>query len=116
MAIAGIGETEYSRDSGRSEAVLSLQAIRAALHDAGLEPHDVDGLMRWSVDTTAEGEIAANLGMPELRWFGEISQAGNVGAALVAHAASAIVAGLAEVIVVYRGVTVVPGVATAVAT
>ena len=104
VAIAGIGETEYSRDSGRSEAVLSLQAIRAALHDAGLEPHDVDGLMRWSVDTTAEGEIAANLGMPELRWFGEISQAGNVGAALVAHAASAIVAGLAEVIVVYRGV------------
>ena len=104
VAIAGIGETDYSRDSGRSELVLALEAIRAALDDAGLEPHDVDGIMRWTVDTTGESEIAANLGVPDLRWFGEISQAGNVGAALVAHAAAAIVAGLAEVVVVYRGV------------
>ena len=35
---------------------------------------------------------------------GEINQAGNVGAALVAHAAAAIHAGLANVIVIYRGV------------
>src|SRR5690606_8443743 len=98
------GETDYSRESGRSELMLTLQAIRAALDDAGLQPQDVDGLMRWSVDTSSEGEVASNLGIRDLAWFGEVSQAGNVGAALVAHAASAIYAGLAKVIVIYRGV------------
>ena len=104
VAIVGVGETDYSRDSGRSELALSLQAIRAALDDAGIEPHEVDGLMKWWVDTSPEAEVAANLGIPDLAWWGEVNQAGNVGAALVAHAAAAIHAGLANVIVIYRGV------------
>ena len=104
VAIAGIGETDYSRDSGRTELALSLQAILAALADAGIEPRDVDGLMKWRVDTSTEAEVAANLGIPDLAWWGEINQAGNVGAALVAHAAAAIHSGLANVIVIYRGV------------
>ena len=103
VAIAGVGETDYSRNSGRSELTLSLQAIHAALDDCGLSAKDVDGLLRWTVDTSAEAEVAASLGMKELAYFGEISQAGNVGAALVANAAAAINSGLAEVVVVYRG-------------
>ena len=89
-AVVGVGETDYSRNSGRSELMLSLQAIQAALDDAGLKPSDVDGLMKWSVDTSLEADVAANLGMKELTFFGEINQAGNVGAALVGHAAAAI--------------------------
>ncbi|TAJ20571.1 MAG: lipid-transfer protein [Dehalococcoidia bacterium] len=104
VAIAGVGETEYSRASGRSETRLSLEAILHALDDAGLTPQDVDGLMRWSVDTSSEAEIASNLGIRDLAWFGEINQAGNVGAALVAHASAAIATGLAQCIVIYRGV------------
>jgi acetyl-CoA acetyltransferase len=104
VAVAGVGQTDYSRDSGRSELTLALQAILAALADAGLEPHEVDGLLRWTVDTSAEAEVASNLGLRDLAWFGEISQAGNVGAALVAQAAAAIHAGLANVVVIYRGV------------
>ena len=104
VAIVGVGETDYSRASGRSELALSLAAIRAALDDAGIEPRDVDGLMKWWVDTSTEAEVAANLGIPDLAWWGEVKQAGNVGAALVAHAAAAIHAGLANVIVIYRGV------------
>jgi acetyl-CoA acetyltransferase len=103
VAIVGVGETDYSRNSGRSELTLSLQAIQAALKDCGLTPQDVDGLLRWSVDTSAEAEVASALGIKELAYFGEISQAGNVGAALVANAAAAIHAGLAQVIVIYRG-------------
>ena len=103
-AIVGVGETEYSRQSGRSELRLTLEAITAALGDAGLTAQDVDGLMRWTVDTSGEGEVAANLGIPDLAFFGEISQAGNPGAAIVASAAAAIVAGLANVVVIYRGV------------
>lgn len=104
VAIAGIGETEYSRASGRSETRLALEAVLHALDDAGLRREDVDGLMRWSVDTSSEAEIASNLGLRDLAWFGEIDQAGNVGAALVAHAAAAIAAGLAHCVVIYRGV------------
>jgi len=104
VAIVGVGETDYSRASGRTELALSLQAIRAALDDAGIEPRDVDGLMKWWVDTSTEAEVAANLGIPDLAWWGEVNQAGNVGAPLVAHAAAAIHAGLANVVVIYRGV------------
>ncbi|MDE0421478.1 MAG: lipid-transfer protein [Gammaproteobacteria bacterium] len=104
VAIVGVGETDYSRASGRTELALSLQAIRAALDDAGIEPDDVDGLMKWWVDTSTEAEVAANMGIRDLAWWGEISQAGNVGAPLVAHAAAAIHAGLANVVVIYRGV------------
>ena len=104
VAIAGVGETDYSRDSGRTELALALEAILAALADAGIEPYEVDGLMKWWVDTSLEAEVATNLGIPDLAWWGEINQAGNVGAALVAHAAAAIHAGMANVVVIYRGV------------
>jgi acetyl-CoA acetyltransferase len=103
VAVVGIGETDYSRNSGRSELTLSLQAIHAALDDCGISPQDVDGLLRWQVDTSAEAEVAASLGIKELKYFGDITQAGNVGAALVANASAAINAGLAETIVIYRG-------------
>ena len=104
VAIAGVGETDYSRDSGRSELVLALQAIHAALDDAGIEPREVDGLLKWRVDTSAEADVAANLGIRDLALWGEINQAGNVGAALVAQAAAAVHAGLAKVVAIYRGV------------
>lgn len=104
VAIAGIGETDYSTNSGRTELVLALEAITKALDDAGIDRSEVDGLMKWSVDTSNEGEIAANLGVKDLSFFGEVSQAGNVGATLVAHAASAIHSGLANVVVIFRGV------------
>jgi acetyl-CoA acetyltransferase len=104
VAIAGVGETEYSRDSGRSELQLALEAILHALNDAGIDPREVDGLLRWSVDTSPEALIALNLGVRDLAFFGEVNQAGNVGATLVAHAAAAIAAGLASVVVIYRGV------------
>ena len=104
VAIVGVGETDYSRESGRTELALSLQAILAALDDAGIEPNEVDGLMKWWVDTSAEADVAANLGIQDLAWWGEINQAGNVGAALVAHAAAAVHAGFAKVVVIYRGV------------
>ena len=41
VAIVGIGETEYSRSSGRSELELSLEAIQAALQDAGIDRSEV---------------------------------------------------------------------------
>ena len=44
-AIAGIGQTEFSTNSGRSELRVACDAILAALADAGLEAKDVDGIV-----------------------------------------------------------------------
>ena len=46
-AIVGIGQTGFSKDSGRTEWALALEAILAALADAGLEASSVDGLVRY---------------------------------------------------------------------
>ena len=51
-AIVGVGHTEYSRDSGRSEMSLAVEAIRNAIADAGLKPSDIDGIAKYSMDKT----------------------------------------------------------------
>ena len=43
--IVGVGETEYSRASGRTTRALGAMAIRNAMNDAGLGPGDVDGML-----------------------------------------------------------------------
>ena len=57
-AIVGIGATEFSKDSGRSELRLAAEAVRAALADAGLEPADVDGLVTFTMDNNTEIAVA----------------------------------------------------------
>ena len=49
-AIVGIGATEFSKDSGRSEMSLASEAVLAAIRDAGLEPSDIDGMVTYSTD------------------------------------------------------------------
>ena len=66
-AIAGIGATEFSKDSGRSELQLAAEAALAALADAGLRPADVDGLVTFTMDSNAEIAVARELGIGELR-------------------------------------------------
>ena len=101
-AIAGIGATEFSKDSGRSEMQLAVEAIRAALGDAGLEPEDVDGLVSFTVDGNAETEIARNLGIPALTFFSRIGFGGGAAGAVIQQAAMAVASGVARTVVVYR--------------
>ncbi|WP_028920842.1 lipid-transfer protein [Pseudonocardia acaciae] len=101
-AIAGIGATEFSKDSGRSELQLAAEAARAALADAGLSPADVDGMVTFSMDANAEVAVARELGVPELRYFGRIPYGGGAACATVQHAAMAVATGVADVVVCYR--------------
>ena len=94
-AIAGIGATEFSKESGRSELRLAAEAVRAALADAGLRPADVDGLVTFTMDSNAEIAVARELGVPELRFFGTIGYGGGAACATVQHAAMAIATGTA---------------------
>ncbi len=44
VAIAGIGETAYTKASGRTAREIGAEAAERAIADAGLEPHEIDGL------------------------------------------------------------------------
>ena len=101
-AIAGIGATEFSKDSGRSELRLAAEAVRAALDDAGLTPADVDGLVTFTMDSNAEVAVARELGIPELTFFSQIGYGGGAACATVQQAALAVSAGVADVVVCYR--------------
>ncbi|WP_381567489.1 lipid-transfer protein [Streptomyces eurythermus] len=101
-AIAGIGATGFSKDSGRSELRLAVEAVRAALDDAGLRPADVDGLVTFTMDTSPEITVAQACGMGELSFFSRVHYGGGAACATVQQAALAVAAGLAEVVVCYR--------------
>jgi acetyl-CoA acetyltransferase len=101
-AIAGIGATEFSKDSGRSELRLAAEAARAALDDAGLAPADVDGMVTFSMDSNAEVAVARELGVPALRFFSQIGYGGGAACATVHQAAMAVATGTASVVVCYR--------------
>jgi acetyl-CoA acetyltransferase len=102
-SIVGVGATEFSKESGRSELQLSAEATLAALADAGLAPADVDGLTTFTMDTTAEIALARELGMGDLRFFSRINYGGGGACATVQQAAMAVATGVADVVVCYRG-------------
>jgi acetyl-CoA acetyltransferase len=101
-AIVGIGATEFSKESGRSEMRLACEAVTAAIADAGLEPSDVDGLVSYTAETNPEIEVARHTGIGELRHFSRVHYGGGAACATVAQAAMAVVTGTADVVVCYR--------------
>jgi acetyl-CoA acetyltransferase len=101
-AIVGIGATEFSKDSGRSELRLAAEAVRAALADAGLQPSDVDGLVTFTMDNNTEIAVARELGVPSLKFFSRIQYGGGAACATVQQAAMAVATGVADVVVCYR--------------
>jgi acetyl-CoA acetyltransferase len=101
-AIAGIGATEFSKDSGRSELRLAAEAALAALADAGLGASDVDGMVTFTMDSTSEIALARELGVPALTFFGHVGYGGGAACGTVQHAAMAVATGIANVVVCYR--------------
>ena len=61
-AIAGIGTTDFTRKSGRSDLTLATQAVLAALGDAGLEASAIDGIVRCDMDLVRHNDLAEALG------------------------------------------------------
>ncbi len=109
-SICGIGQTEFSSNSGRSEKRLALEAILAAVADAGLEPHDIDGFVRYTWETTTEAELTTALGLSNVGYYGEVEHGGVNCCGAIAQATAAIEAGLASCVVVYRALNARSGV------
>ena len=103
-AIVGVGQTEFSRpkSGGKSALVLQLEATRAALADAGLEAGDIDGILPFPNLCTAE-ELAANLGIANLRFAVTLQMGGAAPVASLAVAAMAVTSGAAECVLIPAG-------------
>lgn len=101
-AIVGIGETDYVRGAEVGSAELILQASRAAIADAGLAHGDVDGLVLPPVNLTPE-EIAANLGIEDLRYAVSVAMGGASPTSALQTAALAVANGLARNVLITLG-------------
>ena len=101
-AIVGIGATEFSKASGRSELQLACEAVLAAIADAGLKPSDVDGMVTFTAESSSEIHVARNTGIGDLTFFSRVPHGGGAACATVAQAAAAIATGLASVVVCWR--------------
>src|SRR5260221_2862661 len=97
-AIVGIGATEFSKDSGRSELRLAAEAVRAALDDAGVRAADVQGLVTFTMDSNAEVAVARELGIGELTFFSQIGYCRRAAWANVHPAAIAVATRAADVV------------------
>jgi len=101
-AIVGLGATEFSKNSGRTEIRLAMEATLQALADAGIDPAEVDGFSSYSIDKVPEYEIARLLGANNVKFFSQVPHGGGAACAPVLHAAMAVATGIAKTVVVYR--------------
>lgn len=100
--IVGIGQTEFSKASGRSEQQLAMEAILAACQDAGINPADIDGMTTFDLDNTDEVDVMRSLGAKEIKYTTRLPQGGAASVSTIVHAKNAVESGLCEVFVIWR--------------
>ena len=88
-AIVGIGQTEFSKALGRTEIDMAVEAIHAACADAGLDPHEIDGVARFDMESTDEEKLLGILS-PELGYHVCTPFGGGGAVSVLVHAATAI--------------------------
>jgi acetyl-CoA acetyltransferase len=103
-AIAGMGQTEFSRQAGRSELQLACEAIVAACADAQIDVADVDGLVSFTIDRVEETELVRSVGLQEIGYSARVPYGGGGSMGVLMHAAAAVAAGVADIVVAYRAV------------
>src|ERR1700691_1710207 len=101
-AIVGVGETTYTRGSGRTTRALGTWAVRNAMQDAGLKPTDVDGMLSYSGNDSTMGPfLAGDLGI-RLNFFMDVHGGGSSTDALIGIAIGVIEAGMCKTVVIFR--------------
>jgi len=101
-AIVGIGQTEFSKDSGRSEQQLAAEAVIAACEDAGINPEEIDGCITYTIDNSDEVDLLRSAGCKELNYTVRLPQGGAANAATLYHAKNAVESGVCDVVVIWR--------------
>ncbi len=100
-AIVGIGETEYSKNSGMSGLALLLQASIRAIVDAGLSPKDIDGVLPPMYQVVED--FVVNLGIESLNYAATIRMGGASAVANLQSAAMAVASGICNNVLCVTG-------------
>jgi acetyl-CoA acetyltransferase len=100
--IVGVGESAFTRGSGKTELGLMLEASTRAIADAGLKPHDIDGIIGPPLGAASE-HIAANLGIEDMRYATTVHMGGASPVVSLQSAAMAIASGVATNVLIPVG-------------
>jgi acetyl-CoA acetyltransferase len=112
VIISGIGQSDIGRQLGRTPLSLTLDAIGAALVDAGLSPPDIGAMVTYPGGGTALGlgfagpsltDVCDAMGIEVDLLMGNFEGPAQLGP--IVNASLAISSGLARHVVVYRTVT-----------
>lgn len=101
-AITGLGQTAYTKESGRTVMSLCAEASMKAIEDAGLERGDIDGLISFTMDTNADHDLQSSLGLPMVRFTARAPFGGEGAYATFQLAAAAIESGQASNVLIFR--------------
>ncbi len=112
VAIVGVGQTPFVRNGQRTAWDLALDASLAAVADAGIDPSEIDGLVRYALPTeyVSIPMMQRSLGIRELRYYTEAPLGGEATSAVVNHAVAAIASGQASVVLLWRALNQSAGV------
>ncbi len=102
-AVTGIGETEYSKNSGKSVVALQMEASLKAIADAGLKPNDIDGVIPYGNLQVVAEDFITNLGIQDLRYSAVTPLGGASAVAAIQAAVSAIASGVANNVLIPIG-------------
>ncbi|TAM12596.1 MAG: lipid-transfer protein [Nevskiaceae bacterium] len=101
-AVAGIGATEFSKESGRSELQLAAECSLAACEDAGVDPADIDGMITFTIDNSDEIGLGRCLGVKDLAYTARIPGGGAAAAATLYQAMAVVNAGVCDNVLIWR--------------
>jgi 3-oxoacyl-[acyl-carrier-protein] synthase III len=103
-AIAGIGWSTFSKNSGTTVLNLAAEASLMAINDAGLTPKDIDGIVTyyWRPDTPGPRDLAEAMGIERVNYELLNQGGGGWASAAVMSAAMAVYSGVCKNVLVFR--------------
>jgi acetyl-CoA acetyltransferase len=116
VAIVGVGDTEVGVVRGMSATQLYVQAARRALEDAGITKNDVDGLITcvsFAEPYLYHAEMIAEYMQIFPRYCITAPSGGGTTLAIMHHAASAIVTGMCDTVLITMADSQVSGLSRA---
>ncbi len=104
-AVTGVGETAYTRGTGKTPPVLQMEASLLAIEDAGLTPKDIDGVIAYIGAGTVAEDFITNFGIEDLHLSAATPMGGASCVAAVQAAAMAVATGVANHVLIPIGRT-----------
>ena len=102
-AITGVGDTRYSKNSGKSVTALQMEASLAAIRDAGLDPKEIDGIIVFGSMAVVAEDFITNFGIPDLKFSAVTPLGGASPVASVQCAIAAIASGICNHVLIPLG-------------